>query len=270
MKLSEFFKRMLVERYCVICGEAIPYDGNEPFCKECVPHWQEFLKVKCRNCGRPHSACICLPSKIRKINHSMAGWCVFYDASTNGEINKLFSYLKRRYDREVIDLCAERMKSSVIGIFKARGQSYKDYVVTFAPRRRKNVLQYGFDQSKKLAQALSKKLGIKYVTTFKNVATEEQKGLNKKERALNAQQSYVYIDGSLKGYKNVILVDDIMTSGATLYSCAFQLYKNGAASVVPVTFAKDNYRTKGVKRNVKRNTKYHFARAVKGFMRNGS
>jgi len=270
MKFSEILKRMFVERYCVICGDAIPYDDKEPFCSECAEYWREFLKVKCRNCGRPHNLCTCLPSKIRKINHSMAGWCVFYDASTNGEIDKLFSVLKRQYDREVIDLCAERMKRSVVGIFKARGIDYCDYVVTFAPRRYSNVLRYGFDQSKKLAKALSKKLGIKYITTFENTATKEQKGLNKKERALNAQTSYVYIEGSLNGYDKVILVDDIMTSGATLYACAFQLYKNGATNVVPVTFAKDNYRTKGVKKDVKRSSKYYFTRAVKGFVRNGS
>ena len=261
---------MFVERYCVICGEGISYDVKEPFCEECVEHWKEFLKVKCRNCGQPHYSCTCLPAKIRKINHSMAGWCVFYDASTNGEINKLFSYLKRRYDRQVIDLCAERMKSSIIGIFKGRGMRYDGYVVTFAPRRAKNVRVYGFDQSEKLAKALAKKLGLKCISTFVNTAKKEQKGLDKKERAYNAQCSYVYKEGSLKEHKNIIIVDDIMTSGATFYACALQLYMHGAESVVPVSFAKDNYKIKGVKKNVKGNTKYHFARAVKGFVRNGS
>ena len=270
MSLSEFFKRAFVERYCVICGEAISYDVSEPFCDECIEHWKEFLSVKCRNCGRVNNQCICLPRKIIKINHGIACWSVFYDASTNGEINKLFSYLKRRYDREVIDLCAERMKDRVKGVFHGRGLNYKDYVVTYAPRRHKNVLKYGFDQSKKLAKALAKKLGIRCISTFENIAKREQKGLNKKERAFNAQESYVYKDGSLKDYTRIILVDDIMTSGATMYACAFQLYKHGAESVVPVTFAKDNYKEKGVRKNAKRNTKYHFTGAIKGFMRNGS
>lgn len=270
MKISELLRRMFVERYCVICGEPISYDVKEGFCEECYEHWREFLRVKCRICGRPHYQCTCLPSKVRKINHGIAGWCVFYDASTNGEINKLFSYLKRRYDRQVINLCAERMKDTLIGLYKGRGIGYNDYVVTYAPRRRKSVKKYGFDQSERLAKALANKLGIKCISTFKNVAKIEQKNLSKKERAYNAQGSYIFKEGSLKEYKNIILVDDIMTSGATLYACAFQLYKHGARSVVPVTFAKDNYRAKGVRKNVKRNTKYHFTRAIKGFVRNGS
>ena len=270
MKVSEILKRLFVERYCVICGEAISYAEKEPFCEECYEHWKEFLQIKCRQCGRTHNMCTCLPTKIRKINHAMAGWCVFYDASTNGEISKLFYYLKRRYDREVIDMCAERMKSSVLGIFKKRGIDFSSYVVTYVPRRRKNVKKYGFDQSKKLAQALSKKLGIKCITTFDNIAKQEQKGLNKKERAYNAQTSLVYKPVSLQTNKNIILVDDIMTSGATLFACAFQLYKNGATSVVPITFARDNFRIKGVKKDVKRDTKHNFTGTAKGFVRNGT
>ena len=266
MNFLEILKRMFVERYCVICGEAISYELKEPFCEECQVYWDEFLKVKCKICGRPSSLCTCLPKKIKKINHSMVGWCVFYDASTNGEIRALFTHLKKRYDREVIDLCAERMKNSLVGLFKGRGCSYDDYVITFTPRRDENVRKYGFDQSKKLAQAIGKKLGIKCVTTLKNISETEQKGLNKEERALNAQASYIYIDGSLGNYENVIIVDDIMTSGATMYACSFLLYKNGAKNIVPVTFARDNFKFKGVLKNVKRNSKYNFSRTAKGFV----
>lgn len=270
MKLTEILKRMFVERVCLVCSEAIPYDAEEPFCPDCIAEWHEFLNVKCRQCGRTNKECICLPTKVRKINHSFAAWCVFYDAEQNGEINRLFYYLKKQYDRATIDFCTDKMKKALLILSKKHGVSYGDFVVTYAPRSHRNVIKHGFDQSQKLAKALAAKLGIKCVCMFENVGKGEQKSLNKRERAYNAQTSYEYINGSLKDYKKVILVDDIMTSGATLYACAFQLYKNGATTVVPVTFAKDNYVNKGGKRNVKRRTKYNFAGAVKGFVRNGS
>jgi predicted amidophosphoribosyltransferase len=195
---------------------------------------------------------------------------VFYDASTNGEINKLFYNMKRRYYRELIDMCAERMKKSLLIAARTRQINLNDYVVTFAPRRDSNVIKYGFDQSEKLSKSLAKKLGLVHVATLENLGKREQKGLNKNERMQNAVSNYEYIDGSLKDYKNVIIVDDIMTSGATLYACAFLLFKNGATNVIPVAFAKDNYNAKGDKRNVKRNSKYNFTGAFKGFVRNGS
>ncbi len=270
MKFTEILKRMFVERVCLICSEAISYDREEPFCEDCIDDWHEFLKVKCRQCGRTNKECICLPTKVRKINNSFAVWCVFYDAEQNGEVNKVFYYLKRQYDRATVDFCTDRMKKSLLILAKKHKMNYSDFVVTYAPRSHKNIIKHGFDQSQKLAKSLAKKLGIKCVCMFENVGKCEQKKLNKKERAYNAQMSYEYKEGSLMDYKKVILVDDIMTSGATLYACAFQLYKNGATTVVPVTFAKDNYVKKGGKGNVKRSTKHNFARAIKGFVRNGA
>ena len=264
MTFVEILKRMFVDRYCVICGDVISYDVDEPFCDVCIDDWKEFLKIKCRRCGQVQKMCTCLPSKIKKINHGIASWSVFYDVDTNGEIRKLFRYLKYRYDREVVDMCAERMKRNIILLCKHRNVNFKEYVVTYSPRSEENVLKYGFDQSHKLAKALSKKLGLKLVKTFKNVGEIEQKGLNKLERANNANESYIYLVGSIGENKKFFLVDDIMTSGATLYACAFQLYKNGAESVIPVVFAKDNYKSKGVIKNAKRNTKHHFSRAFKG------
>lgn len=270
MKFTEIFRKILLDRYCVICGEPIAYDAKEPFCEICVKDWQKFLKIKCRKCGREQSACTCLPSKAKKINHSIASWSVFYDAGANGEINKLFTYLKRRYDRYVIDLCTERMKSNLVTMCKDRGISLSDFVITYAPRSKINVKKYGFDQAEKLAQSLGKKLNIKVVKAFKNVGRTEQKGLSKSERVKNALEAYRFISGSVTKYSKILIVDDVMTTGATLFSCSFHLYKNGATSVIPVVFAKDNYNSKGDKNNVKRNSKYNFTGAVKGFVRNGS
>lgn len=270
MKLAEILKRIFGERCCVICGEPISYDAREPFCHMCIEHWRKFLKIKCRKCGREWENCSCLPSKVRRVNHSLASWSVFYDSASNGAVNMLFARIKRRYDRVAIDFCTEIMKSNLIALCNSRGICYRDFVVTYAPRNRKNLKKFGFDQSKKLAQSLAKKLDIKMVKALKNVGKTEQKGLNKQERFKNAIESYRFIDGSIKENARLFVVDDVMTSGATLLACSFHLYKNGASSVVPVVFAKDNYNSKGDKNNVKRNSKYNFAGAVKGFVRNGS
>ena len=270
MKIAEILKRMFLERHCLICQEALPYDGSPPFCPDCVEYYQELMEIKCRNCGRKQSMCICLPSKINKISHSVASWSVFYDTDVSIQLSSLFSRLKHKYNREIIDFCTDKMVSSFRAICRARNINYKKFVVTYVTRRRESILKYGFDQSEKLAKSFAKKLGLQVIKVFENRGNEEQKSLNKKQRAENAAKSYVYIDGSLGEHKSVVLIDDIMTSGATLYACAFQLYKNGALNVIPVTFAKDNYKSKGVKGNVKRNSKYNFTGAVKGFVRNGS
>ena len=266
MKIIEILKRIFVERYCLVCGEPISYDLPEPFCEECIEDWRAFKNIKCRGCGREQRLCTCLPRYARKINHSMVGWCVFYDVKENGNINQLFKYLKRNYDRQVIDFCTDKMKQAVLAIAKSRKLDFSDYFVTYTPRSKANVYKYGFDQSQKLAASLAKKLGLRFKPTFINVGKQEQKGLNKRERVQNAAQTYKFIEGSVSAGDKLLLVDDVLTTGATMYACALQLYKNGAESVIPVVFAKDNFVIKGDRKNVKRNSKHNFARAVKGFV----
>ena len=266
MKIGEILKRIFVERYCLVCGDPISYDFDEPFCKECIEDWRELKSIKCRSCGRLQYDCTCLPKYAKKINHSIVVWCVFYDTAQNGSVNQLFTYLKRKYDRQVIDFCTDKMKQAVLAIFKKRGLDLKGYYVTYAPRSKSNVNKFGFDHSRKLALSLAKKLELKVKVTFKNKGKTEQKELNKRQRVQNAAGAYSIIPNSVCKGDKLLLVDDILTTGATMYTCALQLYKNGAESVVPVVFAKDNYVTKGENKNVKRNSKYYFARAFKGFV----
>lgn len=265
MKIIEILKRMFIERYCVVCTEPISYDKKDPFCDACLKDWEEFVSAKCGICGRERGSCTCLPSNVKKINHSMVSWCYFYNGEENGEINELFKNLKWNYDGRVIDFCTDKMKESLLHLCRSRGVNYKDFVVTYVPRNERNVYKYGFDQSEKLAKSLAKKLGIGVIKTFENFGTKEQKKLNKKERVKNALEAYEYIEDSVGDHKRFFLVDDILTTGSTMLACSYQLFKNGVTEVVPVVFAKDNFKIKGDRRNVKRNTKYYFTRALKGF-----
>ena len=246
--LVEALKRMFVDRHCLSCGEVISYDSEYPFCTDCSEGWYELLKMRCRRCGRAKDDCVCLPSKIGKICGGTASWSMFYDSGAAEEARAFFGRLKRKYNRCAIDMCTDMMKKNLVQVCRSRGIKYKDFVVTYAPRRQENLYKYGFDQSRMLAKSLAKKLGIKMICTLVNVGETEQKGLSKDDRALNAAESYEYIENSIGENKNIFLVDDIMTSGATLYACAFHLYSAGALNVVPVVFAKDNYKTKGVEK----------------------
>ena len=65
------------------------------------------------------------------------------------------------------------------------------------------------------------------------------------ERRRNAQGAYVLKKNFENKYKKYFLVDDIITTGSTLVFCSRLLHEAGATDVIPVTYAKDNYKTKG-------------------------
>jgi predicted amidophosphoribosyltransferase len=68
-------------------------------------------------------------------------------------------------------------------------------------------------------------------------ATPQQVELNYAERQLNMQDAFT-AQASLVGDRDVVLVDDVCTTGATLDACAKALLAQGASSVSAVTLAR--------------------------------
>ena len=68
-------------------------------------------------------------------------------------------------------------------------------------------------------------------------ATADQIGLNAQERRANVQNAFQTTDPRCAG-KNIALIDDVCTTGATLDACAAVLFANGARGVYGLTIAR--------------------------------
>jgi ComF family protein len=99
-----------------------------------------------------------------------------------------------------------------------------------------------FNQSAMLAAAISKESGVPIATAaLKRVrATAQQVGLSRTERATNIQGAFrVPEDGKAAvAGRRLVLVDDVLTSGATVEGCARALLRAGAANVDALVFAR--------------------------------
>src|SRR4051794_29590193 len=99
-----------------------------------------------------------------------------------------------------------------------------------------------FNQSALLAEIISHATGVPVAhAALKRVkATPQQVGLSQSERALNVQGAFrvpAESKGTIAGQK-LVLVDDVLTSGATVDACARALLRAGAASVDVLVFAR--------------------------------
>ena len=99
-----------------------------------------------------------------------------------------------------------------------------------------------FNQAAALAKAISQHSGVPVLPdVLKRVrATPQQVGLSKTERASNVQGAFRVPDGhkaTVKG-RRIVLVDDVLTSGATVDTCARALLRAGAAQVDVLVFAR--------------------------------
>ena len=104
------------------------------------------------------------------------------------------------------------------------------------PRSHKNKSKDGFDQGFELAKSLSRITGIELVRCFdRRIGVEEQKNLNQYERRLNMKSAYKprSVEDKIKD-KTVILVDDIVTTGASMASGSRLLFSMGAFAVIGV------------------------------------
>ena len=240
MKLIDILKRMFVERDCVICGDPISYESEEPICEDCEEDWCKLLTTRCNICGKERELCHCLPKQIKEISNGHAIWCVFYDNEINPKANKIFFDLKKYGYRILVNLIADIIVRALISSCCALDVKYKRYAITYVPRRRVVKHQRMFDQSEKLAKAIGKRLGIPVFSCLENKSWKEQKKLNKHERIENARKAYRMKKNAKLEYEYIFLVDDIITSGSSMRACADLLYENGAINVIPVAFAKDN------------------------------
>lgn len=122
-------------------------------------------------------------------------------------------------------------------------QCVRDYVhgeldgITWAPLSRKRRRERGFDQAELLARQVGKELSLPVASVLvKSLHTQPQSGLdNAAARRANALGAYGLLPGKEVADKRLLLIDDVITSGATLSECARLLRQAGAQQVYCVT-----------------------------------
>jgi len=108
------------------------------------------------------------------------------------------------------------------------------------PLNIKRLRERGFNQSLLIAHGISKVKGVPLLMDIllKKKETPPQIGLSAKERLLNLKNSFE-VKGNIKGLR-LFLVDDVMTTGATVTECSKDLMKAGSKEVIVLTLARSS------------------------------
>ena len=112
----------------------------------------------------------------------------------------------------------------------------KGWVVTPVPLHWFKENKRGFNQSALIGQLLSKRLRLGYWDGIKRIRfTNSQVGLKKEDRKKNIKDAF---EAFQNPPDNILLIDDVWTTGSTLRECCFVLKKAGAKRVWALTLAK--------------------------------
>ena len=133
--------------------------------------------------------------------------------------------LKQRRSRALATLIAEETLS--------RLELEEVDMVTWAPTSRQHVRERGHDQSKLLATSFSRRLGARLHRSLLREGNRAQRGLSRRDRL----DGPTFIASPFVKGKRILVIDDVVTTGATLTAAYECLVAAGASSVACVAVA---------------------------------
>lgn len=174
--------------------------------------------------------CPLCKSKIQKVKEDEEFFSYGY---YNGVLKKLILEFKYKQNFVAGKILSELLYDVI------KNKKIEIDCIVFIPSSKKAIKERGFNQCEYLAKEINKSLKLKiYKDLIKAKNIKEQKLLSKEDRFKNIKGAF-----SLKTNKNiknkrVLVIDDVVTTGATLYECEKLLRENGASEIKILTVAK--------------------------------
>lgn len=213
---------------CLTCG-----DEGAVLCELCVAAEILPYGARCWNCGS-------MSERARTCPKCRTGSPRFVWISTDylATSRQLLSAYKFGHLRAAAPLLADLMVDTYWGFNDEETAKKNDYLIVPIPTASSRRRERGFDHAGLLAKYISNKLGLDKANILGRIGQKRQVGAHRSERWLQAENSYfIKNDSGLKG-RNLLLVDDVVTTGATLKAATKLLRQAGAGHVDALVFAK--------------------------------
>ena len=204
---------------CNLCGNVVAHGVT--VCDQCKESAKVIRAPRCISCGKAKKNCKC------------KGRSNFYNGITapfdyEGVVRKGISLWKFQKAERNVYFFADMIVSAVNEAF----EGIEFDLITFIPQTETERKSRTYNQCEQLASAIGEKTGIPVIRTLtKLYETERQHNLPLISRSGNVFGIFDCCNKNLIADKNILLIDDIKTSGNTINECAKMLHLSGAASV---------------------------------------
>ncbi len=206
MRLYHMLMQLLFPDKCILCGKLLEA-GEQDLCRECRTDSPEYGTRK---------------EKLQFLDSFTAVW--YYEGNVRRSLLRYKFYNCRSFAQGYGRLLSMKLLQSIPDGFDC---------ITWIPVSPLRKFTRGYDQVELLAKAVGKELGMIPVPLIKKVRhNRPQSGISGvAERRANVLGAYRELNRDAITGKRILLLDDILTTGATAGECARVLLTNGAKEV---------------------------------------
>jgi len=236
--LTDALLTVVFPQECVVCGSEIEFLDDGIACSDCWNTTRIFTdnETLCSKCGA------FLFSSGGQSQTKRCGKCEdhAYDrALAAGLYQKALAASIVRLKRQ--PRLAGRIKNLLLDSTLNKMSIDESTLIMPIPLSSRRFRERGFNQAAIIGKFLSKHSGLEFdeSSLIRLVHTPMHRaGMDKKARAVTVKNAFSVVRPKLVEGRPILLVDDVLTSGATVSTCAAELKKNGASTVYVLTIAR--------------------------------
>ncbi|WP_432821889.1 ComF family protein [Trichloromonas sp.] len=220
---------LLFPQACPLCRTELTPASAAGLCHSCQAQLPELSSPRCSRCALPFvseggSDHLCEPCLRQPPPFSQVEAVGNYEGLLRDAVHRFKYRGTVQLDRPLATLLAERMEQAET--------PFRPDLIVPVPLHLGRLRQRGYNQSLLLARQLAKRWRVPVAPRqlVRNRPTPPQQGLSLSVRQQNLRGAFA-MTAPLQG-ETVLLIDDVMTTGATLRECARTLQSSGAGEIV--------------------------------------
>jgi ComF family protein len=220
--------------HCAGCARAV--SGHELLCRACDRSIERIRPPRCEVCSQPYSGASPVFACPNCHGDQFSFDCAVAVVRSRGIVRDMVHRLKYGREMWLARVLATWMYD---GLSDPRLRGWRPDALVPVPLHRRRLREREFNQSELLAGHLSKLCGIPVAALLERTRdTGTQTRLDRKHRRQNLRDAFVLRKNADVTDRNLLLVDDVLTTGSTLDACASVLVGSGARSVRALTAAR--------------------------------
>jgi ComF family protein len=232
---------------CRLCGLPLIRISRLPVCDNCLSHMTPTTEELCSTCGERIAAPRLGEKDVeRRCAACLSAEPAFYKAaaygSYSGGLRDLIHLLKYDHVRPAANVLGRMLAEVIEGLAVGFGHSLP--IVIPVPLHSRKLRERGFNHSELIARVALKlrpaslDLVLRPDLLLRRRATESQTGLSRDQRQRNVRGAFAVSRAEDVRDREILLVDDVLTTGTTVSECARVLQRAGATRIWVATVAR--------------------------------